>query len=196
MPYPSGAARAGSVDVVIIGAGHSGLAMSHLLTARSIDHVILERGEIANSWANERWDSLKLLTPNWMSRLPGYQYSGCDPDGYMSVDEVVRFIKGYANVSHAPVVTHTEVKSVQSLASGYRVLTNRGEWRTRAVVIASGAFNVPLVPSVSEGLPGDIMQLTTRDYRNAEALPDGGVLVVGAASIGAHAEPSSICPTW
>ncbi len=82
---------AGIVDVVVIGAGHSGLAMSHVLGQRAIEHVVLERGEVANSWRTERWDSLRLLTPNWMCRLPGYRYQGDDPDGYMSVDEVVDF---------------------------------------------------------------------------------------------------------
>ena len=184
MPGSAGYSRAGSVDVVIIGAGHSGLAMSRMLTARSIDHVILERGQVANSWLHERWDSLKLLTPNWLSRLPGYRYSGNDPDGYMSVGEVVKFIEGYAHISRAPVVTETEVTLVEPLAIGYRLVTNRGEWWARAVVIASGAFNVPLVPRVSDGLPPDIAQLTAQDYRNPDTLQDGGVLVVGASATG------------
>ena len=181
-----GTAQAGSVDVIIIGAGHSGLAMSRLLTARCIDHVILERGEVANSWVHERWDSLKLLTPNWLSRLPGYQYSGSNPDAYMSMDEVARFIKGYADISRAPVITHTEVTSVQPLGYGYRVLTDHGEWRTRAVVIASGAFNVPSVPEVSEALPDRITQFTAHDYKNPDSLDHGGVLVVGASATGAQ----------
>ena len=152
---------AGVVDVLVIGAGHSGLAISRFLSARSIDHVILERGEVANSWRTERWDSLKLLTPNWQSRLPGYCYSGSDPDGYMSMPEVIDFINGYAEFTRAPVETGTKVKSVQALDAGYRVVTNRGEWRTRALVIASGAFNLPLVPAVGDALPGEIRQLST-----------------------------------
>lgn len=180
----TGNAEAGFVDVVIIGAGHSGLAMSRLLTARSIDHVILERGVVANSWLHERWDSLQLLTPNWMSRLPGYQYSGNDPDGYMSMPEIIRFIRGYADISRAPVITHTNVTSVQPLGNGYRLLTNRGEWRSRAVVIASGAFNVPSVPGISKALPGAIAQLTAHDYKKADDFADGGVLVVGASATG------------
>ena len=97
---------------VVIGAGHCGLAMSSLLTDRSIDHVVLERGEVANSWRRERWDSLRLLTPNWQSRLPGYAYAGDDPDGYMSVADVVSFIKDYAEVTSAPVRTNTAVTAV------------------------------------------------------------------------------------
>jgi putative flavoprotein involved in K+ transport len=94
---------------IIIGAGQSGLAMSKHLTDRSIDHVLIERGEVANSWQTERWDSLRLLTPNWQSRLPGYAYDGDDPNGYMSVTEVVGYLKRYAGVSGAPVQARTKV---------------------------------------------------------------------------------------
>jgi putative flavoprotein involved in K+ transport len=175
---------AGKVDVVVIGAGHSGLAMSRCLTARSINHVILERGEVANTWRNERWDSLRLLTPNWMSRLPGYGYSGDDPDGYMSMQDVIEFISGYAKVSSAPVRTGTTVTSVLPHLDGYRVVTSRGDWRCRAVVVASGAFNVPVVPAISKSVAHDIAQLTARHYRNPKQLEPGGVLVVGASATG------------
>ena len=184
MTRSSGNPLAGAVDVLVIGAGHSGLAISRFLSARSIDHVILERGEVANSWRTERWDSLRLLTPNWQSRLPGYCYSGSDPDGFMSMQDVVTFISGYAEFSRAPVETGTEVKSVQPLDAGYRVVTNRGEWRTRVLVVASGAFNLPLVPAVSDTLPAEIRQLSTRDYHNPEQLESGGVIVVGASASG------------
>jgi putative flavoprotein involved in K+ transport len=106
-----------NVDAVVIGAGHSGLAMSRMLAARGIEHVVLERGEIANAWRTERWDSLRLLTPNWQSRLPGYRYSGADPDGYMTSAEVGDFIVGYAKRSTAPVRTGTTVKSVRAATS-------------------------------------------------------------------------------
>ena len=172
------------VDVVIIGAGHSGLAMSRCLTARSINHVVLERGEIANSWRHERWDSLRLLTPNWMSKLPGYDYAGDDPHGYMSIQQVIGFISGYAEASLAPVRTGTTVTSVEPHVSGYRVATNRGAWRCRVVVVASGAFNVPVVPAVSKAVPVGITQLTPRQYRNPNQLEPGGVLVVGASATG------------
>ena len=132
-------ALAGIVDVVVIGAGHSGLAISYCLSARSIEHVVLERGEVANSWRTERWDSLRLLTPNWMSRLPGQTYEGDDPDGYMNMSEVVDFIAGYAAKTRAPVSTATTVISVTPYADGYLVVTDRGDWRCRAVVIATGA---------------------------------------------------------
>ena len=174
----------GNVDVVIIGAGHSGLAMSHCLTARSIDHIVLERGEVANTWRHERWDSLKLLTPNWLSRLPGYRYSGNDPDGFMNMNDVIDFLSGYANVSAAPVNTNTTVKSVQSYLDGYRVNTDRGQWLCRVVVIASGPFNTPVVPAIAAAMPTRIRQITANRYRNPAQLEPGGVLVVGASATG------------
>ena len=105
---------------IIIGAGQSGLAMSWHLSARSIDHVVLERGEVANSWLTERWDSLRLLTPNWQTRLPGYAYSGDDPDGFMTMPDVVRFLQRYARLSCAPIVTGARVTRVKQQEGGYR----------------------------------------------------------------------------
>jgi len=175
---------AGIVDVVVIGAGHSGLAMSHALSSRSIEHVVLERGEVAHSWRTERWDSLRLLTPNWMSRLPGHRYRGDDPDGYMTVSEVVDFVAGYARRITAPVVTQTTVTRVEPEADGYRVTTDRGAWLCRALVLATGAFNVPVIPRVAEGVPTGVAQVTAQDYRNPARLEQGGVLVVGASATG------------
>ena len=174
----------GTVDVVVIGAGHCGLAVSHYLAEASIEHVILERGEVANSWRRERWDSLRLLTPNWQSRLPGYEYTGKHPDDFMNMDSVIGFIDGYARHLQAPVYTETEVLSVQSAGDGYRVVTNRGDWQTRALVIASGACNLPAVPGLAAQLPSSIQQVTPRGYRNPDQLEDGGVLVVGASATG------------
>ena len=172
------------ITTVVIGAGHAGLAASRCLSARSIDHVVLERGEVANSWRRERWDSLRLLTPNWQSRLPGYHYEGRDPDGYMTMLEVVDFISRYAVVTAAPVRTHTTVTSVTRTDVGYTVTTNTGVMQSRAVVLASGACNVPSVPSLAQALPPHVQSVTPFDYRNPGDLPDGGVLVVGASATG------------
>jgi putative flavoprotein involved in K+ transport len=158
--------------------------VSRCLTDRSIDHVVLERGEVANSWRRERWDSLRLLTPNWQSRLPGYQYEGTDPDGYMSMREVIEFISRYAAVAQAPVRTQTTVTSVARTDIGYRVIAAGGEIACRSVVIASGACNVPSVPAAREMVPAAIEQITPLAYRNPAQLPDGGVLVVGASATG------------
>jgi len=171
-------------DVVIVGAGHAGLAMSRRLAERSIDHVVLERGEVANSWRTERWDSLRLLTPNWQSRLPGYEYRGGDPDGFRTMPETVAFLQDYANVISAPVRTHTTVTSLRRAEAGYRISTTRDEWRSRAVVLASGACNLPSVPRLGEALPAAVRGLTPHEYRNPSQLEDGGVLVVGASATG------------
>jgi putative flavoprotein involved in K+ transport len=171
---------------VIIGAGHAGLAMSRHLADRGIDHVILERGEVANSWKTQRWDSLRLLTPNWQSRLPGYSYQGDDPHGFRTMPETIRFIERYARVISAPVRTHTTVTSVRSADGGYLVRTDQGEWRTRTVVLASGAHNLPSIPALVAALPASIRQISALDYRNPDQLEPGGVLVVGAAATGAQ----------
>lgn len=173
-----------AVDVVIIGAGHAGLAMSRCLSQGSIDHVVLERGEIANTWRHERWDSLRLLTPNWQSRLPGYRFEGADPHGYMTLQDVIRFIKRYAHAIDAPVRTGTTVTSVSAFDDGFRVMTESGGWRCRAVVIASGAHNVPEVPPFGATLPAHMQALTAKEYRNPGQLDDRGVLVVGASATG------------
>jgi len=158
--------------------------MSRCLSERSIDHVLLERGEVAHSWRTERWDSLHLLTPNWQSRLPGFNYEGNDPDGYRSLPEVVDFIAGYAKAIAAPVRTHTTVTSVRDADAGYLVRTNRGDWRCRTVVLASGACNIARVPNLAARLPSSVVSMTAQTYRNPAQLADGGVLVVGASSSG------------
>jgi putative flavoprotein involved in K+ transport len=172
------------VTTVVIGAGHAGLAASHFLSDRSIDHVVLERGEVANSWRHERWDSLRLLTPNWQSRLPGLRYEGPDPDGYMATGEVIELIDRFAAVSRAPVRTDAAVSSVRRTDDGYDVTTCHGVIRARTVVIASGACNQPAVPEFRAAVPSSVEQVTPFEYRNPDQLPGGGVLVVGASATG------------
>ena len=158
--------------------------MSRCLFQRSIDHVVLERGEIANSWRTERWDSLRLLTPNWQSRLPGFGYEGDDPDGYRTVPEVIDFIDRYARVVAAPVQTHTKVTSVRRQGDEYLVATNRQTWRCPTVVLATGACNIANVPAIAAAAPSAITQLTPMQYRRPSQLTEGGVLVVGASATG------------
>src|SRR6185369_8606213 len=118
-----------NVSTVIIGAGHAGLAMSYRLTERSIDHVVLERGEVGNSWRTERWDSLRLLTPNSHTRLPGMADHEADPDGFMTMRELVNLIDDYAASIDSPVQTGTTVTSITAIDGGYAVATDHGVWR-------------------------------------------------------------------
>jgi putative flavoprotein involved in K+ transport len=171
-------------DVVVVGAGHSGLAMSRALTQRSIDHVVIERGEVANAWRTERWDSLRLLTPNWMCRLPGQAYDGDEPDGYMGAADVAGFIARYALRVRAPVLAHTTVMRVVPSAEGYLVCTDGGDWSCRALVLASGACSRPLVPRLAADVPASVAQWTTQTYHRPSDLDPGGVLVVGASASG------------
>ena len=173
-----------TVTTVIVGAGQTGLAMSQHLSEHSIDHVLLERGEVASSWRTERWDSLRLLTPNWLNRLPGYRYQGDDPDGFMTMPEVVDYISTYATTISAPVQTQSEVVSVQPSEEGLAVVTTNGEWRARTVVLASGPYNCPDLPAVAQAFPANVTSITPGEYRNPDQLEDGGVLVVGAAATG------------
>jgi len=145
---------------------------------------VLERGEVANSWRRERWDSLRLLTPNWQSRLPAIRYEGPDPDGYMTMAEVTELIERFAKVSRAPVRTGVNVTLVRQVGDGYHVTTSRGEIHARTLVIASGACNEPSVPQFNDAVPASVDQLTPFDYRDPAQLPDGGVLVVGASATG------------
>jgi putative flavoprotein involved in K+ transport len=177
-------AAAAVVDAVVVGAGHSGLAMSRVLGEHGVEHVVLERGEVANSWRHERWDSLRLLTPNWQTRLPGHRYAGPDPDGYMTSAEVVDFIGGYAKRVGAPVRTSTTVTSLRADDGGYVVESDHRTWRCRAVVLANGAHGVPVVPEVAAKLPRGVRALTAKEYRNPASLDFGRVLVVGGSATG------------
>ena len=170
-----------TVDTVVIGAGHAGLAVSRLLTEAGRDHVVLDRGRVAERWLTERWDSLHLLTPNWMTRLPGWRDDGADSDGFMSASRFVRYLERYAESFDSPVISGTTVLELsQASSGGYRLVTDRGTWRARHVVIATGPHGVPHVPA---GLDRAEV-LTANRYRNPAQLTPGGVLVVGASSSG------------
>jgi putative flavoprotein involved in K+ transport len=172
--------------VVVIGAGQAGMAMSHHLSARSIGHVVLDRGEVAHSWRTERWDSLRLLTPNWMSRLPGHRYDGPDSDGFMTKTEAIAFLEHYGRRIGAPIRQHVTVEQVRARAVGFEVVSDQGTWRCDAVVAATGASSEPRLPTLAADMPDRIRQLTALQYRNPEQLGDGGVLVVGASASGAQ----------
>jgi putative flavoprotein involved in K+ transport len=174
------------IDTVVIGAGHAGLAVSRLLTAARRDHVVLERGRVGERWRSARWDSLHLLTPNWMTRLPGQPFDGPDPDSFMSAGRLVGHLERYAASFDAPVVNGVEVLDLSAArAGGYLVTTDAGTWRASCVVIATGPHAVPRLPAGLE-VPArpDVPVLSAGDYRNPAQLGPGGVLIVGASSSG------------
>lgn len=158
--------------------------MSRCLAAMRIEHVVLERGRVAERWRSERWDSLRLLTPNWMSRLPGFKYDGPDPDGFMSTSEVVAFFERYATSFPAPLETGTSVDSIEAAHGQFRVTTSGGVWLARNVVLATGYADAPLVPWLAARLDAGVLQVVPRDYRSPAALPRGGVVVIGASATG------------
>jgi putative flavoprotein involved in K+ transport len=173
-----------TTDTVVIGAGHAGLATSRLLAEAGHDHVVLDRGRVAERWRSERWDSLHLLTPNWMTRLPGWHYRGFDSEGYMAVQDFVAHLEGYAESFDAPVQTGTTVLEVRGVDGGYRVVTDQGTWSARHVVVATGPWGRPRIPDGIDVSGSDLHLTTASRYRNPDGLPDGGVLVVGASSSG------------
>lgn len=146
--------------------------------------MVIERGEVANTWRTERWDSLRLLTPNWQSRLPGFEYDGDDPDGYMTMPEVIEFIDGFAKHVEAPIRAHTEVTSVRPNGHGYEIVTDEGLWEAPTVVLATGGFNLANRPAVADLFPEWIESIDPHRYRRPDLLPDGEVLVVGASATG------------
>jgi putative flavoprotein involved in K+ transport len=172
------------VNAVIIGAGQSGLAMSFELAQRGVDHVILERGQVANSWRTERWDSLHLLTPNWMNGLAGQCFDGTDHDGFMNVSELITRFDQCATQNGAPVQTETSVVSVDQMSGGYRVQTDQGALDCVNVVMANGACARPKVPAFASQMPGEMQHFTPLSYKRPSDLPDGKVLVVGASASG------------
>jgi len=172
------------IDTVVIGGGQAGLAMSRHLFDRRIDHVVLERGRIAERWRSERWESLRLLTPNWQTRLPGFQYGGTDPDGFMSMAEVIEFFDRYAGSFSAPVVSGAAVSAVERTGPRFHIRSGRGLWIADNVVIATGYSDVPYVPAFAGRLSRRVTQIVPTRYGNAEQFSHGGVLVVGASATG------------
>jgi putative flavoprotein involved in K+ transport len=172
------------INTLVIGAGQAGLAMSRCLSDRSVDHVVIERGGIGERWRTERWDSLRLLTPNWQTRLPGFRYDGPEPDGYMSMTELVDFFERYAASFRAPVELGTTVLAVEREREHFKVETTRGQWHARHVVVATGYSDRSFVPPAAQQLSERVVQVVPTQYRNPAQLPLGGVLVVGASATG------------
>ena len=182
------------IETVVIGGGQAGLALSSCLTRLGHEHVVLERGRLAERWRSERWDSLTLLSPNWMTQLPGGRYQGNDPDGFVGREWVVRFLENYAAAFEAPLRCGVQAESVQPQDGTSRYLVQTTDLAqdstaaiaARNVVVATGAFQHPRIPPLSAALPAGVLQLSSRDYRNPEQLPPGAVLVVGSGGSGSQ----------
>ena len=173
------------VHTLVVGAGQAGLATSYHLTRRGIEHVVLERGRIAETWRSRRWDSFTLVGPNWTCALPGAPYVGDEPEGFMRRDELVRFLTDYATRIGAPVQRGVSVERLRpDAAGGWVAQTSAGEWRAHHVVLATGAYQRPRVPENT--LAPSILALHSAEYRSADQLPVGAVLVVGSAQSGAQ----------
>jgi putative flavoprotein involved in K+ transport len=172
------------VEALVVGAGQAGLAISRCLAERGVDHVVVERGRVAERWRTARWDSLRLITPNWMSRLPAWSYSGADPDGYMAAPDLVRYLQGYADSFAAPLHEGTAVERVEARDDGMCVVTDQQTWLARYVVVAVGTENQAYVPPMAGDIDQRIYQLPAARYQGPRQLPDGGVLVVGASASG------------
>jgi len=171
-------------DVIIVGGGQAGLAMSRSLALRGVDHVVLERGRIGERWHSERWRSLHLLTTNAMSALPGLPHNGRDPDAFMPAADFAVYLKRYAQAIATPVMSGVEVARVEPDAGGYRVATSAGGWRSRVIVVATGACETPFRPAAAQTLAPSIVQVCPTNYWEPDELPEGGALVVGASATG------------
>ncbi|MER6939495.1 MSMEG_0569 family flavin-dependent oxidoreductase [Nocardioides sp. NPDC127514] len=177
--------------VAIVGGGQAGLAASWFLVRDGVDHVVLEAGTAGHEWADTRWDNFTLVTPNWHCRLPGYEYAGPDPDGFMTRDEVVRWLAGYAPTFGPPLREHTRVTSLTQRAGGGFLVEAEGPdgaeaWEVEHVVVATGGYHVPVIPAWAPALDPAIDQLHSADYKSASRLRPGAVLVVGSGQSGAQ----------
>lgn len=178
--------KAQRVELVIVGGGQAGLVMSYLLTEQDIPHVVLEQARVAESWRSKRWDSLRLIAPNWSLRLPGFAYPGADPDGFMGKDEVVFHLETYGRSFGAPVRERVRVTSVEREHPNaeFVVRTENEVYAAAQVVIATGALQRPRIPLFAANLPPGVTQIAASAYRNPGALPSGAVLVVGSGETG------------
>jgi putative flavoprotein involved in K+ transport len=174
------------VETLVVGAGQAGLAGSRCLAEQGADHVVIERGRIAERWRTARWQSLRLISPNWMTRLPGWSYSGTDPHGYMTAPELASYLEDYAASFPAPVHENTTVELVEASGNGLRVVTDRQTWLASNVIVATGTENRAHVPPLASRIDSAVHQLTASRYQGPHQLPEGGVLVVGASASGAQ----------
>ncbi|MEV0056361.1 MSMEG_0569 family flavin-dependent oxidoreductase [Saccharopolyspora shandongensis] len=177
----------GHYPVVVVGGGQAGLSASYCLRERAIEHVVLESHQVAHDWRSRRWDSFCLVTPNWQCSLPGFPYRGADPHGFMVRDEIVAYLEDYMTAFDPPLAEGVQVTRLRRTDKGlFHLDTTAGELTADQVVVATGAYHEPSMPRIAERLPGTVRQLHSADYRNADALPVGAVLVVGSGQSGAQ----------
>jgi putative flavoprotein involved in K+ transport len=172
-----------TVDVLVVGGGSAGLSVGHELAGLGIDHVVVERSRIGQTW-RDRWDSFCLVTPNWTVRLPGGAYAGDDPDGFMPRDEIVAHLERYATTLGAPVREGVAVRTIDRVPDGFKARTSAGDILARRVVLATGAFQRAHRPAGSDTLPTGLLQIDMEEYRNETGLPPGAVLIVGSGQSG------------
>lgn len=174
-------------SAIVIGGGQAGLSASYYLQQHDIDHLVLEKHSLTHTWRNQRWDSFCLVTPNWQCALPGYPYSGDDPNGFMKKEQIVAYLDGFIASVNAPVREGVAVQRLSRRSEGgYTLQTNAGAFTADQVIVASGGYHTPIIPRLAERLPAQIHQLHSEQYRNAQSLPDGAVLVVGSGQSGAQ----------
>ncbi|MDP1790049.1 MAG: MSMEG_0569 family flavin-dependent oxidoreductase [Methylibium sp.] len=174
-------------SVAIVGGGQAGLSLSYYLKQRGIDHVVLEKRSPLHAWRTQRWDSFCLVTPNWQCKLPGWEYAGGDPHGFMKKDEIIEYLDGFVKHVDAPVRSGLTVQRAAPRAGGgFEIATSQGHYSADQVVVASGGYHQPIIPRLAERLPRELLQIHSEQYRNAQALPPGKVLVVGNGQSGAQ----------
>ncbi len=174
-------------SVLIVGGGQAGLSLSHYLQQRGIDHLVLEKHSAMHSWRTQRWDNFCLVTPNWQCKLPGHEYAGDDPHGFMKKDEINAYLADFLARTRPPLLEGVTVKQVTPrVQGGYQVTTSQGDFTADQVVVASGGYHQPIIPRLAERLPTHILQVHSEQYRNPQSLPDGAVLVVGSGQSGSQ----------
>ncbi|MEH6564794.1 MAG: MSMEG_0569 family flavin-dependent oxidoreductase [Halopseudomonas sp.] len=181
------ATKAPHYSVIIVGGGQAGLSASYYLQQNGIDHLLLEKKILTNAWRTQRWDAFSLVTPNWQCTLPGYPYAGDDPQGFMKKGEIIAYLDGFIDMVKPPAKTGVTVLRVKPRPQGgYLIHTNDGDFTAEQVIIASGGYQVPIIPRLAERVPVEILQIHSEQYRNPDSLPAGNVLVVGSGQSGAQ----------
>lgn len=171
-------------DVIVVGGGHAGLATSYWLKRNDVDHIVLDAGAIADTWRHKRWDNFFLVTPNWQCTLPGFDYDGDDPDGFMSKEEILGFFERYVRSFDPPLRSHVTVNDVIPEGSRFALETTAGTFTADKVVVATSNYHHPRIPGMSKSIVPEVTQLHSSEYKNESSLPDGPVMVVGTGQSG------------